>query len=141
MYSHQHKSKEESAVDSGQEQGQGKGQNPIVKSGNVFFMPPRCGRWSRGHAVKNTTIETQTRRCLEKMNDFLVESGSSLDEATYVLVLLRKAEDYETMNQTYASYFKRTPPLRTVIVGGLPQLDMLLLMGCVACSPARSDVA
>jgi 2-iminobutanoate/2-iminopropanoate deaminase len=128
-------------VDSGQEQGQGKGQNPIVRSGNVFFMPPRCGRWSRGHAVKNTTIEAQTKRCLEKMNDFLVESGSSLDEATYILVLLRKAGDYETMNREYASYFKRTPPFRTVIVGELPQPDMLLLMGCVACSTASSNVA
>jgi enamine deaminase RidA (YjgF/YER057c/UK114 family) len=121
-------------MESGNEQGQGKGQNPIVKSGNVLFMPPRCGRWSRDHTVKNTTIEAQTRRGLEKMNDFLIEFGSSLDEATYILILLRKGEDYEAMDRAYNAYFHRPLPARTVIVGELPQDDMLLLMGCVACS-------
>lgn len=111
--------------------------NPIVKAGNgVFFMMPRCGRHNREHTVRNTTIETQTVRCLEKMGEFLAESGSSFNQITYILVRLAKPEYLEPMDRAYRDYFKGALPLRTVMVGNLPQPDMMVVMGCVACAPA-----
>ena len=73
------------------------GQNPISPSDG---------------SVVGTTIQEQTRRCLQNIEAILVEAGSSMDKIVLATFFLRDAADFAGMNDEWVRWFPVDPPAR-----------------------------
>jgi reactive intermediate/imine deaminase len=66
-------------------------------------------------------VATQTERALENVAAVLEAAGSSLEDVLKVTVFLADIEDFQAMNETYATFFDDDPPARSAIqAGALP---------------------
>lgn len=77
-------------------------------------------------------IKTQTRRVLDDMSQTLQKAGSSLANVASVHVYLKNASDFAAMNEVYATYWPKDPPVRTTIVADLVVPSALVEMSMVA---------
>jgi len=67
-------------------------------------------------------IREATRRILRQMEAIVREAGGGLDDVVKTTVFLTNMEDFPSMNEVYAEFFKATPPARsTVEVAALPK--------------------
>lgn len=62
--------------------------------------------------IKGTTIQEQTRQCLENISVILAEAGSSLDKVVSATVVLAEEEDFSGMNEEWLRWFPTDPPAR-----------------------------
>jgi 2-iminobutanoate/2-iminopropanoate deaminase len=62
--------------------------------------------------VKGTTIQEQTRQCLENIEAILTEAGSSLEKIVSATVILAEEEDFSGMNEEWIKWFPSDPPAR-----------------------------
>jgi reactive intermediate/imine deaminase len=74
-----------------------------------------------GEALEDASIAEQTERVLDNVAAILEEAGASMDDVMKTTVFLDDIEDFEEMNETYATYFESEPPARSAVeVGALP---------------------
>ena len=85
-------------------------------------------------------VGAQTRNVLEQVKSILPSAGSSIDRVVSVLVFLRSAADFGTMNDVYRGFWSREFPTRTTIVGELSTPDTMVEMSLVAVGPAADRV-
>lgn len=62
--------------------------------------------------IKGTTVQEQTRQCLENVSAILTEAGSSLDKIVSATVVLSDEEDFTGMNEEWLRWFPTDPPAR-----------------------------
>jgi len=92
----------------------------IVDNGFVFVsgqgaIDPSTGQIERGDA------RSETRRVFENLKTILEAAGSSLGKVVKCNVYLRDINDFQAMNEVYATYFEAPFPARTTIqAGALP---------------------
>ncbi len=103
-----------------------------IRAGDLIFcsgqipIDPATGNFVEGG------IEEQTRRCLENLQNVLVEAGSGLERAVRMTVFLKSMEDFPRVNEVYATFFSDVPPARaTVEVSRLPK-DAMVEIDCIA---------
>ncbi|MCA1585296.1 MAG: hypothetical protein LC791_11200 [Acidobacteria bacterium] len=77
-------------------------------------------------------IRAQTRKVLEDMTQTLQKAGSSLANVASVQVYLTNASDFAAMNEVYATFWPKDPPVRTTIVAELVIPGALVEMSMVA---------
>ena len=77
-------------------------------------------------------IEEQTHQVMKNLIDVLSAAGSSIDKVISARVYLVNFDDFEKMNEVYASYFKKEKlPTRTCIgvtglaVGASVEIDLM----------------
>ncbi|MFC6940427.1 Rid family detoxifying hydrolase [Salinirubellus sp. GCM10025818] len=74
-----------------------------------------------GEVLEDASIAEQTERVLDNVAAILEEAGASMDDVMKTTVFLDDIEDFEEMNETYATYFETEPPARSAVeVGALP---------------------
>ena len=67
-------------------------------------------------------ITTQTRRVMDNIAGLLRTEGLTFDHIVKTTIFLTNLGDFQTVNETYGSYFKNDPPARsTVQVSALPR--------------------
>jgi len=67
-------------------------------------------------------IRIQTEQVFKNLTAILEESGLSLDDVVKVTVYMKDLNEFEQMNEVYASYFKDHRPARSTIeVSRLPK--------------------
>src|SRR4029079_6995432 len=72
--------------------------------------------------IVSQDIAEQTRRTLENITAILKAEGLTLDHVVKTTVFLADFQDFQRMNEVYATYFKNQPPARsTVGVSTLPR--------------------
>lgn len=78
-------------------------------------------------------IRKATTAVLDKIEEQLLEAGSSMDKALKVTVFLRNLRDYDAMNDAYRGRFGDQPPVRTTVAcyNGIPG-NSLLEIDCIA---------
>ena len=92
----------------------------IIENGFVFVsgqgaIDPSTGQIERGDA------RSETRRVFENLKTILEAAGSSLGKVVKCNVYLRDINDFQAMNEVYATYFQPPFPARTTIqAGALP---------------------
>lgn len=92
----------------------------IVENGFVFVsgqgaINPSTAQLERGDA------RSETRRVFENLKTILEAAGSSLAKVVKCNVYLRDINDFQAMNEVYATYFEPPYPARTTIqAGALP---------------------
>ena len=62
--------------------------------------------------IKGTTIQEQTRQCLENIAAILAEAGSSLEKVVSATVVLAEEEEFSGMNEEWLRWFPNDPPAR-----------------------------
>jgi 2-iminobutanoate/2-iminopropanoate deaminase len=92
----------------------------IIENGFVFVsgqgaINPGTGQIERGDA------RSETKRVFENLKTILEAAGSSLGKVVKCNVYLRDINDFQAMNDVYATYFEPPYPARTTIqAGALP---------------------
>ena len=62
--------------------------------------------------IRGTTIQEQTRSCLENISAILEEAGSSLARIVSATVVIADEEDFPGMNEEWLRWFPVDPPAR-----------------------------
>jgi 2-iminobutanoate/2-iminopropanoate deaminase len=60
-------------------------------------------------------ITVQTERVLENLKGILQAAGSSLEKVVRSTVFLADMNEFASMNQVYARYFRHDPPARSTV--------------------------
>ncbi len=77
-------------------------------------------------------IKEQTKQVLSNISSVLEAAGSSMDKVLKTVVFIKDMNDFTTMNEVYASFFKEPFPARTTVeVARLPK-DVLVEIEAVA---------
>ena len=77
-------------------------------------------------------VPSQTRRTLDNMKAILEAAGSSLDKVLRCNVYLKDINDFQAMNQVYATYFSAPHPARTTIQAGALPGGISVEIDCIA---------
>lgn len=107
--------------------------SPAVKAGGLIYVAGTLGTDAKG-AIAKGDIKAQTRQTLENIAATLKTAGSSLANATSVMVYLRNVGDFAAMNEVYTTYWPKDPPARTTVVVPQPlaNADGLIEISMVA---------
>ena len=90
-------------------------------NGELVFTAGQGPLTPDGEVLEDASIAEQTERVLDNVAAILEEAGASLDDVMKTTVFLDDIDDFEEMNETYATYFREDPPARSAVeVGALP---------------------
>jgi reactive intermediate/imine deaminase len=90
-------------------------------NGELVFTAGQGPLTPDGEVLEDASITEQTERVLDNVAAILEEAGASMDDVMKTTVFLDDIEDFEEMNETYATYFPDDPPARSAVeVGALP---------------------
>ena len=75
-----------------------------------------------GDLIDDAPIATQTEQALDNLTAVLDEAGADTTDVLKVTVFLDDIDDFDAMNDTYATYFDDEPPARSAVeVAALPK--------------------
>jgi 2-iminobutanoate/2-iminopropanoate deaminase len=83
-----------------------------VKAAGLVFVSGTGPHDPETGLIKATTIQEQTRQCLENIGAILSEAGSSLNKIVSATVVLAEEEDFPGMNEEWLKWFPVDPPAR-----------------------------
>ena len=87
----------------------------VFTAGQIPFTPD-------GESKADAPIADQTELVLDNVHAVLDEAGVGLDDIVKVTIFLADIDDFEEMNETYATYFDDEPPARSAVqAGALPK--------------------
>jgi reactive intermediate/imine deaminase len=91
-------------------------------NGELVFTAGQIPLTPDGELLTDASIAEQTEQALDNVTAVLAQAGASMEDVLKVTVYLDDIEDFEEMNETYATYFPSEPPARSAIeVGALPK--------------------
>ena len=91
-------------------------------NGDLLFSAGQIPMMPDGELLDDASIAEQARQSLDNVGAVLDEAGASFDDVLKVTVFLADIDDFEEMNDTYASYFDSEPPARSAVqAGALPK--------------------
>ena len=95
--------------------------SPAVKAGQLVFVSGQVGVDAQGKVVAYTAAE-QARTALDNLAGLLAAAGLDMDAVVKTTIFLVEIEDFASVNEVYAGYFKEPYPARsTVQVAALPK--------------------
>ncbi|MGE4218014.1 MAG: RidA family protein [Alphaproteobacteria bacterium] len=80
---------------------------------DLMFVSGMLGTEPGRFEIADPTIEGQTHKALENMQQVLTQDGLTLDDLVSTAVFLRDRADYEAMTRVYAACFAGSPPARS----------------------------
>ena len=99
---------------------QGAPYNQAIVAGDFVFVAGQVGL-APGAASIEGDIAQQTDQALRNLGAILEAAGSSLQKLVKTSVFLQRLDDFQSMNEVYASHVGATPPARSTFeVAKLP---------------------
>jgi 2-iminobutanoate/2-iminopropanoate deaminase len=89
--------------------------SPAVVAGGFVFVSGVIAPVEDGR-LDGVDVQTQTRQALQQLQRRLDAAGSSMAQVVSVSVFLRRAADFQPMNDVYREFFADRPPTRTTVV-------------------------
>ena len=83
-----------------------------VKAAGLVFVSGTGPHDPATGQIRGTTIQEQTRHCLENICSILRAAGSSLDKVVTATVIMAEEEDFAGMNEEWLKWFPADPPAR-----------------------------
>jgi 2-iminobutanoate/2-iminopropanoate deaminase len=83
-----------------------------VKAGGLIFVSGTAPHDPLTGALVGSTIQEQTRQCLQNVSAILEAAGSSLDKIASTTVVLANEDDFQGMNEEWVRWFPANPPAR-----------------------------
>jgi reactive intermediate/imine deaminase len=99
---------------------------------DLVFTAGQVARTPDGETLRDADVATQTEQVLENLSAVLEAGGANIDDVVKVTVFLRDIEDYDAMNEMYATFFDDEPPARSAIEVGQPPGGMAVEIEAVA---------
>jgi 2-iminobutanoate/2-iminopropanoate deaminase len=85
--------------------------------------------------MSNATIEEQTRRVLDNIAAILAADGLTMDHVVSTTVFLKDVNEFDKMNDVYATYFKLAPPARATVEVARLARDVKIEISAIAVAP------
>jgi 2-iminobutanoate/2-iminopropanoate deaminase len=101
----------------------------LYVSGEIAIDP------KTNQVMSNATIEDQTRRALENIKAILAADGLTMDDVTSTTVFLTDINEFDRMNQVYATFFKTAPPARATVQVARLARDVKIEISAIAVAP------
>ncbi len=103
-----------------------------MRVGNLVFCSGQTPLDPETMTLVGSDIRQQTERVLVNVSIVLQGMGLSLQDVVKTTVFLKNMDDFEGMNQVYATLFKGHRPARTTISVKQNPLDALVEIECIA---------
>jgi 2-iminobutanoate/2-iminopropanoate deaminase len=103
----------------------------IIENGFVFVSGQGCINPSTGQ-IERGDARSETKRVFENIKTILEAAGSSLAKVVKCNVYLRDINDFQAMNDVYATYFEPPYPARTTIQAGALPAGIAVEIECIA---------
>ena len=92
-----------------------------IQYGDTVYVAGEKGIDPATGTIVEGGIVAETRQTLDNVQAILGEAGLSMDDAVRSVVYMTDLNEFGTMNEVYAEYFKVQPPPRTTVgVTSLP---------------------
>lgn len=103
-----------------------------IKTGGLLFVSGQIAIEKSSGQLRVVDIETETRQVMYNLGEILRAAGMTFSNVVKCTIFLRDMEQFNTVNEIYASYFGNMPPAReTVEVSRLPK-DVNVEISCIA---------
>jgi 2-iminobutanoate/2-iminopropanoate deaminase len=100
---------------------QGAPYSQAIKAGGLVFVSGQVALTPGAHDLVGEGIAEQTEQVFANLKAILEEAGTGLDRLVKTTVFLQNLDDFQAMNEVYATYFEAPYPARTTIqAGALP---------------------
>lgn len=83
-----------------------------VKAAGLVFVSGTGPQDPASGQIRGSTIQEQTRQCLENIAAILAEAGSSMDRIVSATVILANEDEFAGMNEEWLRWFPSNPPAR-----------------------------
>ncbi|ELZ09354.1 endoribonuclease L-PSP [Halovivax asiaticus JCM 14624] len=91
-------------------------------NGSILFTAGQIPMTPEGDLLDDEPIGVQTEQALDNLVAILEEKGATPADVLKTTVFLGDIDDFEAMNETYATYFDDEPPARSAVeVANLPK--------------------
>lgn len=101
----------------------------LYVSGEIAIGP------KTNQVMSNATIEEQTRRVLDNIAAILAADGLTMDHVVSTTVFLKDVNEFDKMNDVYATYFKLAPPARATVEVARLARDVKIEISAIAVAP------
>ncbi len=108
--------------------------SPAIRSGGMIYLSGQIGNLPGTRELPEGAA-AQTRQAMENIKTVLEAAGASLYDVVKCTVFLDDLQDYEAMNEVYASYWDGAPPARSAFGADGLALGALLEIECLARDP------
>ncbi len=105
--------------------------SPAVRAGGFIYISGALATDASGNVIKGD-VRAQTKHLLDFMGGLATAAGSSLADVASVNVYLKRASDFQAMNEVYRGYWPKDPPVRTTVEANLVRPDALIEISMVA---------
>ncbi len=86
-----------------------------IRANGFVFVSGQIALDPRTQELISGDITAQTERVLENLKGILQAAGSSLDKVVRATVFLADMNEFASMNQAYARYFRQDFPARSTV--------------------------
>lgn len=91
-------------------------------NGDLVFTAGQIPLTPDGDLLDDAPVAAQTEQALDNLLAVLDEAGATAADVLKTTVFLADIDDFEAMNETYATYFREEPPARSAVqAGALPK--------------------
>jgi 2-iminobutanoate/2-iminopropanoate deaminase len=91
-------------------------------SGDLVFTAGQIPLTPDGELLDDASVTEQTEQALDNLVAVLAEAGADPADVLKTTVYLADIDDFDAMNETYATYFREEPPARSAVqAGALPK--------------------
>ena len=101
----------------------------LYVSGEIAIDP------KTNQVMLNANIEDQTRRALENIKAIVEAAGLTMDNVVSTTVFLTDINEFDRMNQVYATFFGAAPPARATVQVARLARDVKIEISAVAVAP------
>jgi len=94
--------------------------SPAIEAGGYLYISAQGPHTATG--ATPTNFPAQVRQSLDNIKSILEAANLTLDNLAYLQVYLENIDNYAALDQSFAAYFPKTPPARSVLgVAKLPE--------------------
>ena len=106
--------------------------SPAIKVGDLIYLSGQIGNRIGTRELVPGGVSAETRQSLENIRTVLEAAGSSMGRVFKCTVYLADIADYGAMNEVYAGFFPKDPPVRSTIAGSGLALGARVEIECQA---------
>jgi 2-iminobutanoate/2-iminopropanoate deaminase len=107
-----------------------------IRSGNTVYVSGEIAIDPKTNQVmSNANIDDQTRRALDNIKAIVSAAGLTMDNVVSTTVYLTDINEFDRMNQVYASYFKTAAPARATVQVARLARDVKIEISAIAVAP------
>ena len=104
-----------------------------VRAGDFVFLAGQAGLDPESGKVAGEDFRSQANQAFKNLARVLKASGSSMDQVVKTTVFITDASQFPILNELYALYFPKNPPVRSTPIVELPR-GLLISIECIAIS-------